>query len=292
MSGSADGTAKIWSPKSGQSLITLVGHTSAVVSIALLANGQIATGSQDRSIKIWNAQTGQMVRTLSGHDDTVQSLTVLKNGYLASGSLDWSVKIWNTNTGQAVKSIYFNGPVTSVLQLLDGNLAVASGGLGDAQIVVLNWETEEIVRTLVSHLDRINALSQNRDGNLTSVSNDKSIKVWSMWTGRLLLTLNFHTAPVNAATALYNVNANLATGSDDSSIRIWNTDAGFTSPLIKTLQDQFTSIRSLTQLENGNLVSASDDGVIKMWNIASGQVLMRFSEHKGRVLTLTHFSSS
>ena len=53
VSGSWDGTAKIWDIETGKVKETLTGHTHAV-SVLALDNGSIITGSQDGKIKIWH----------------------------------------------------------------------------------------------------------------------------------------------------------------------------------------------------------------------------------------------
>ncbi|ELU15602.1 hypothetical protein CAPTEDRAFT_195238 [Capitella teleta] len=55
VSGSSDGTAKVWSSLSGRCTATLFGHSAEVYCIAY--TGQyIATGSSDSSVKVWNLQ--------------------------------------------------------------------------------------------------------------------------------------------------------------------------------------------------------------------------------------------
>ena len=52
VSGSWDGTAKIWDVETGQVKHTLEGHSHAV-SVLSLPNGITITGSQDKKIRLW-----------------------------------------------------------------------------------------------------------------------------------------------------------------------------------------------------------------------------------------------
>ena len=52
VSGSWDGTAKIWDVETGQCKHTLEGHSHAV-SVLTLPNGITITGSQDKKIRLW-----------------------------------------------------------------------------------------------------------------------------------------------------------------------------------------------------------------------------------------------
>jgi len=52
VSGSWDGTARIWDTNTGKCLNVLEGHSHAVCVLSLL-NGIVITGSQDKSIRLW-----------------------------------------------------------------------------------------------------------------------------------------------------------------------------------------------------------------------------------------------
>ena len=55
VSGSSDGTLKIWDAESAEQLQTLTGHTSKVLSVAFSPDGKrIVSGSRDRTLKVWD----------------------------------------------------------------------------------------------------------------------------------------------------------------------------------------------------------------------------------------------
>ena len=41
--------------------LTLIGHTSGVLSVAFGKGNILASGSYDNSVKIWNAENGQLI---------------------------------------------------------------------------------------------------------------------------------------------------------------------------------------------------------------------------------------
>jgi WD40 repeat protein len=58
LTGSRDGTAKVWETAGGQELLTLKGHTRAVSSGAFSHDGRrIVTASWDGSARVWEAQS-------------------------------------------------------------------------------------------------------------------------------------------------------------------------------------------------------------------------------------------
>lgn len=73
--------------KPGDCLRTLVGHGSAIVSIAIAPDGKYAlSGSKDKTIKYWDLSTGKCIRTLTGHTSYVCSVSISPDSrYALSG---------------------------------------------------------------------------------------------------------------------------------------------------------------------------------------------------------------
>ncbi|MEH1771270.1 MAG: hypothetical protein V7L27_15655, partial [Nostoc sp.] len=97
VSGSADGTVRIWDLEAMQCLQTLHGHTGHVWCVACSTDGQtLASGSADTTIRLWDIHTGECLKTLSGHTHTVRSLTFTPDGKTLIASDDnQTVKFWN-----------------------------------------------------------------------------------------------------------------------------------------------------------------------------------------------------
>ncbi len=56
MTGSRDGTARLWDALSGRELLTLKGHDGQVSGVAFSPDGnQIATSGRDGTLRLWNA---------------------------------------------------------------------------------------------------------------------------------------------------------------------------------------------------------------------------------------------
>ena len=80
---------KVWDAQTGQELLSLKGHTSAVRSMAFSPDGKrLASGSEDSMVQVWDAQTGQELLTLKGHSGTVNSVVFSPgSGRQAAGAL-------------------------------------------------------------------------------------------------------------------------------------------------------------------------------------------------------------
>jgi WD40 repeat protein len=115
VSGSSDKTVKVWDTGTGKNLLTLKGHTAAVVCVAFSPVGKrIATGSYD-TVKVWDAGTGKSLLTIKGFKGPVFSVAFSPDGKrivsgsgagnpFAPGKPGGEVKVWDAQTGQELLS--------------------------------------------------------------------------------------------------------------------------------------------------------------------------------------------
>jgi len=108
MSGSNDGTARVWDVESGKTVLAIeTGFKEVQVVICSPDMTMIATGGDSKDlkefIKIWDAKTGKLFTNLKGHTEQVYCLAWTADGStLISGSFDHSIRTWNTTTWQQI----------------------------------------------------------------------------------------------------------------------------------------------------------------------------------------------
>ena len=125
ISGSSDGTIKVWCRQTWACLRTLTDHTMEVYQFAL-HDGKLFSTSRDRTIKIWDTTTWACVRTLD-YESEVDSVLVRGDKVLA-GLCDGPIVVKKTDTGEAVGTLAGHSvAVEALLVLADGRLASASG---------------------------------------------------------------------------------------------------------------------------------------------------------------------
>ncbi|GMG19495.1 unnamed protein product [[Candida] boidinii] len=96
MTGSYDGTVKIWNCITGDLIRTLEGHTKGVKAL-VFDEQKLITGAMDSYIKVWNYRTGQCISTYAGHEESVLSVD-FHDKVIVSGSADKTVKVWHVDT--------------------------------------------------------------------------------------------------------------------------------------------------------------------------------------------------
>ena len=79
VSGSDDGTIRIWNAKTGETAAgPFTGHTGPVLSVAFSPDGQhIVSGSDDETVRVWNAKTGETAAApFKGHSNWINSVEI------------------------------------------------------------------------------------------------------------------------------------------------------------------------------------------------------------------------
>lgn len=116
LSGSRDGTVRVWDLRTGSSSGVLKGHSYHVQDVAW-ANDQRHAVSCSTDIRLWDVQTGSCVRVLNGHTDTIRSVRWSADDiHLVSAAHDGTVRIWDAETGQCLHELEGHpvGVVTAV----------------------------------------------------------------------------------------------------------------------------------------------------------------------------------
>merc|ERR1712195_288380 len=102
LSGSWDGTLRLWDICTGRTTRRFVGHSKDVLSVAFsVDNRQIVSASRDKSIKLWNMSNCKLRTNLVGHSGYINAVTVSPDGSLcASGGKDGVAMLWDLNEGK------------------------------------------------------------------------------------------------------------------------------------------------------------------------------------------------
>ncbi len=177
----------LWDAKTGRLSRILNRHRDFVNALAFKPNGnELASGGAEGAILRWDTRRGELIDGLLGHAGAVNALAYRVNGLeLASGSSDTTVKLWDTKTGRQLRSLGHPEPIYSIAISTNGK-ALASAG-EDTRIYI--WDitgSGALVKTLSDGDGFINTLAYLPNGRLVAGSDDGSIRIWDVESGRVL----------------------------------------------------------------------------------------------------------
>jgi WD40 repeat protein len=118
VSGSDDGTVRLWDAATGALQLTLEGHSNRVItSVAFSPDGKlVASGSADGTVRLWDAATGALQLTLAGHSNYVTSVAFSPDGKLVvSGSHDGTVRLWDAAMGALQPTLAGHSDITKLV---------------------------------------------------------------------------------------------------------------------------------------------------------------------------------
>ena len=282
VSGSWDGTVKIWGFESGNLLHTLKPYNvkrkyyngiqiysggRPIRTVIITSDGQNLIKSGDSGIiEIINLLTEQKVHSFSTEESNILSIALSPNEQsLASGSLYSNiVKIWNPITGQLLRSLQGHRALTSLA--ISPNSQTLVSGSADGTVQAWNLSNGELYFTNSTTAKGVWSVAINpKEQTFASGNEDGTINIWNLENGELILTLSGHKDQVWSV-SISPDGKTLASGSQDKTVKIWNLATG---ELIKTLSGHSASVRCVTFSRDGNfLLSGSGDRTIKIWRLS------------------------
>jgi len=233
LSGSWDGTLRLWDLNSGLTTRRFVGHTKDVLSVAFSAdNRQIVSGSRDKSVKLWNT-LGECKYTIQdeGHTEWVSCVRFspsTANPLIISAGWDKLVKVWNlSNCKLRTNLVGHTGYINTVTVSPDGSLCASGGKDGTAML----WDLNEGKRLYSLHAgDIIHSLIFSPNRYWLCAATTTGIKIWDLESKVIVDELNPEFPPMVGKNAMiphctslqWSADGNtLFSGYTDGIIRVW-----------------------------------------------------------------------
>ena len=280
VTGSDDGTLKIWNAKTGLLIKTLAGHTDYVTSVAYSPDGKtIASGELGKTIKLWNAQTGELIRNLMKGRKVPRIYRDPHISFEYTNSIAWSpdgkkiavaagaksiagyhrdiglVEIWDAETGEFISTVYaYREP--------DG---------------VNNSDK----RNKYAHLNNCFSVAWSPDSKTIITGGWFKTRIWDVRdaTPELIRTINFQAAGL----ALSPDGKKIAMGSAlDDTVRICNAKTGALIRHFKAYNGRislggfYRNIYPLAWSPDGKTIATGgkDRNGIDIWNADTGELLI------------------
>ncbi|MFN0125433.1 MAG: protein kinase domain-containing protein, partial [Verrucomicrobiales bacterium] len=290
ITGSEDGTAKVWETATGREVLTLKGRKGQVLSVAYSPDGRrIVTGSGDWGFgqipgeaTVWDAESGQPLFELKEHNYYVWSVAFSADGQrivTAAGDRDHKggeAKVWDAMTGREVLALQgctesLRGAVFSP----DGRRIIAATIDGTSKM----WDavTGQPVFPLKGHSEPITSVAFSPDGRqFATGSLDCTVIVWDSATTQPLFTRRGHKEAVTCV-AFSLDGQQFVSGSRDQTTKLWNS---MMDEEVLSLKGHAGIVRGVAFSPDGKrIVTGSEDRTAKVWDARLGQDVLTLKGH-------------
>ncbi len=142
-----------------------------------------------------------------GHTGLIKDIIITKSGDIISAGHDKTIRVWDSKTGKEKRKILgqigtgSQGMIYAIALSPDEEFLAVGGYFrqGNHNIRIYNYKTGKLLKLLKSHTDVVFDLSFDKDGRyLISGSADKTAKIWSVGSFKLVDTIKFHKKQVHA----------------------------------------------------------------------------------------------
>ncbi|VXD23303.1 conserved hypothetical protein [Planktothrix serta PCC 8927] len=260
------------------------------LTVALGAQGILATGDADGKIILWTVAEGQQLLVCQGQTVGVKSVSFNTDAtLLASGSQDQTVRVWKVTTGECLNRWReHTGTVNCVCFSPDSHW-LASGS-DDQTIRVWDTRSGQCVHQFMGHTDSIRTITFSPDGlTLASSSEDQTVKLWDIQTGSCLRTFygnnawNWAVAFVPSTSTPGKIHV-IASSTNEETVRLWDVNTGHSFHTFHGHQDSVWI--GVFSPDGERLASSSDDQTVKLWDIRSGICLKTLTGLESQVCSL------
>ena len=301
ISGSDDGTVRVWDPTTGtpigQPLTGHAGPVNAVASGQIDGRTVIISGSDDGTVRVWDPTTGTPAADpFTGHAGPVNAVASGQadgRTVIISGSDDGTVRVWDATTGT---------PIGQPLTGHTGYVNAVAFGQVNGQPVIISGSTDRTLRIwdvttgvpagdpFTGHTGYVNAVAFGQvNGRTVIVSggDDGTVRVWDPTTGTPIgRPLTGHSGPVSAvASGQADGRTVIISGSDDGTVRIWDATTG--TPIGQPLTGHADWVRAVAFGQADGrpvIISGSTDQTVRVWDTTTGTPIGDpFTGHTGDV---------
>ncbi|MGZ0163294.1 MAG: protein kinase domain-containing protein [Planctomycetales bacterium] len=292
VTGSDDGTVRLWSVPDVDPQRGRLGHIEPVTSVAASADGNTTfTGSSDGTVRVWNSATGEQVGLLQLHAP-VNDLDLSTDGQslvIATGEPDPQIRLVDVAKLETRDILRQQQPVSAVTFLKDDSQVAVAWG---RTVAVFDLQTGLAEFTVEPQSRDVRSLAVSQNGLwLASASDDHSVALIDAETGQTVRRFNGHLDDV-LDVAFSPDDTLLASVSKDGTLRVWKTKS---SELLATLYPYPGTTNAVNAVafspDGQNVVAGSDGshgrGRIRAWNTVNFSEALRLQFAANIVRSLT-----
>jgi WD40 repeat protein/transcriptional regulator with XRE-family HTH domain len=286
LTGSQDGTARLWDAQGGQEIRQFIGHKGGVSAATFSPNGKfILTGGNDQTARVWDAESGQQLQVFNGASG-VTAVAVSPDGkYILTNGGDKVARLWDAGTGQIIRDFIGHSDYVSDVTFSPDGKYVLTGSFDTTARV---WEaaTGKELHNFTGHTQNsgVTSVAFSPDGKyVLTGNNDQTAQLWEVDTGNEIRTFSGHTGAVNDV-AFSPDGKYILTGSEDKTVRLWNVKTG---EEVRRFVGHEASVKAVAFSPDGKYVlSGGDDKTARLWTPTTNISTRIFRGHTQSITSL------
>ncbi len=281
LTGSRDGTLRLWDLKSGKCFITFEGHIECISSVCISPDSKLAlSGSYDDTLRLWDLGSGKCLRTFKGHSERVSSVCISPDNRLVlSGSYDRTLRLWNIENGQCLRTFEGHSDwINSAVISSDGKSALSGSkdktlrlwdlnrGEGSSFFIVKPRSIDEEKKNKIKFKKLLRRAEELLEAD-SAIEAIKKVEEAQRLPG------------YKRAQAVLDLRWKIGRQGNKYSLRdVWS---------VRSLEGHSDSVYSVCISPDGKFaLSGSRDKTLRLWDLGSGKCLRVFEGHKGPVYSV------
>jgi WD40 repeat protein len=284
LSGSLDGTARVWDTASGEEVLRITTGGDVYASWSPDEETILVINEDGEQIKIFETATGAEVVELVV-EDPESSIGINPNGWdpwspdgervQVTFDNDGTVRIWQAQTGELLHTLSgHEGFVCSAMWSPAGDL-LATGGCEDGMVVVWRAETGEEIYSLPGGYEfaNVKVADWSADGERFTTRGGGGAKVYEATSGRQLLELSTPGSAVYKAIWSPDGTKLLTGGDEGGTARVWDAETG---ELLSVLSSLTSALGASWSTSGEYAAVVGQDGSVHIWDTVTGFGVQKF----------------
>jgi WD40 repeat protein len=290
LSGSADGSLRLWSLGPGTEIQRFKDHEGLLRSVAFSPDGRTALSVEDSVLHHWDLETGDEILRIDlpygglemtyTPDGLSALVTTLEGGDTLQFDLTTGVQIQRLGGEDELSGHPSSWPVMGIAVSPDGKRAFSSSQASERTLFL--WDLESGEELMAFEDSYVFGVDISPDGQTAlSVNSDAMVTLWDLTTGEAIRQFEGHDGVVWGVA--YSPDGKTAiTASWDSTLILWDLESG---EILHRFLGHSDQVRKVAISPDGRTaISSSRDGTLILWDLETGEALRRYRGHDGMVL--------
>jgi WD40 repeat protein/tetratricopeptide (TPR) repeat protein len=281
VTGTLEGTARLWSTATGKPLGAPLRHEHRVLSAVLSPDGStLLTGTTEGTARLWETATGRLIGEPIPHQGKIYTLAFSPDGRTALTAGEEGVaRLWQAATGKAIGHPMIQGSAVRAGAFDPEGKIVLTGGLdGTARL----WDaaTGAPLGKPLPHGNPILAALFSPDGRFFLTASAQTAVLWERASGKRLDPSFPHESGIRAV-AFSPDGRGFVTAGADGAVRRWKTA---TRQLLgEPLKHNGPVSAVAWSPDSALLLTGGDDRLARLWDASTGKPIGLPLQHAGEV---------